>query len=136
MTGNGTDITLKDRQKEFAENKMSICENGCEFIKYNYNLEKAVCSCNTKTKIEKISEKFNSTRLYTNFKNIADLANLEIIECAYLLFTKKEIINNSANYIMMSLFLLLCIALIIFICRDNKAIKNLMEKIVKIKKSK
>ena len=136
MTGNGTDITLKDRQKEFAENKMSICENGCEFIKYNYNLEKAVCSCNTKTKIEKISEKFNSTRLYTNFKNIADLANLEIIECAYLLFTKKEIINNSANYIMMSLFLLLCIALIIFICRDYKAIKNLMEEIVKIKKSK
>ena len=31
----GTDIILKDRQYEFVENNMSLCEENCELVNYN-----------------------------------------------------------------------------------------------------
>ena len=40
---NNTDITLKDRRKEFIKNKMSLCEKKCEFI--SYENKRAKCSC-------------------------------------------------------------------------------------------
>jgi hypothetical protein len=50
-TDTGTDIILKDRQNEYVGNNMSICDDGCDFSEYDYNLGKAVCSCQTKAKI-------------------------------------------------------------------------------------
>ena len=35
-SGNGTDISLADRKKEFVDNNMTLCEEDCEFIKYDY----------------------------------------------------------------------------------------------------
>jgi len=34
-TESDTDITLRDRQNEYVENSMSICEEDCEFSKYD-----------------------------------------------------------------------------------------------------
>ena len=31
----GTDISLKDRRKEFVENNMALCEENCELIYTN-----------------------------------------------------------------------------------------------------
>ena len=31
-SGSGTDLTLKDRQDEFSQNNMSLCEEGCDFL--------------------------------------------------------------------------------------------------------
>ena len=33
-TDNGTDIILSDRQQEFIDNKLSLCENKCNYIRY------------------------------------------------------------------------------------------------------
>ena len=38
-----TDITLKDRQKEFINNNMSLCEDNCDFISYNTSSKKVDC---------------------------------------------------------------------------------------------
>jgi hypothetical protein len=100
-------------------------------------LAKAVCSCLTKTKIEKISDiKINKKGLYSNFKNIVNIANLELIKCAYLLFNKNGFINNSANYIMLILFIFSIITLILFITREYKKINEFIIKITEIKISK
>ena len=32
---NGTDITLNDRQDEFINNNLTLCENGCDYNSYN-----------------------------------------------------------------------------------------------------
>ena len=40
----GTGKPLKDRQKEFIDNNMSVCEEGCMFIEYNDEINKAKCS--------------------------------------------------------------------------------------------
>ena len=36
----GTDIILKDRKNEFVENNMTLCEENCDLIDYNYILMK------------------------------------------------------------------------------------------------
>ena len=132
-----TDISLKDRQIEYNENNMSVCEENCEFSEYDYNLGKAVCSCLTKTKIEKISDiKINKKGLYSNFKSIVNIANLELIKCAYLLFNKNGFINNSANYIILTLFIFSIITLTLFITREYIKLNEFIDKVVEIKKSK
>ena len=40
---NGTDISLKDRKKEYV-NK-TVCQDGCNFNNYNYTIKKVNCSC-------------------------------------------------------------------------------------------
>ena len=55
-TENGTDIILNDRKKEFEENNLSLCENNCTFNGYDPNTKKALCECETKIKINLISE--------------------------------------------------------------------------------
>jgi len=47
----GTDIHRKDRQKEYIENNMGICEEECYFSEYDFILRKALCSCLKKQKI-------------------------------------------------------------------------------------
>ena len=44
----GTDITLKDRQKELIESKNIVCQENCEFSDYNYTTHRANCSCKVK----------------------------------------------------------------------------------------
>ena len=47
----GTDITLHDRREEYINNNMGICKDGCDIASYNYETQKAVCSCGIKTEI-------------------------------------------------------------------------------------
>ena len=41
----GTDIILKDRQKELVESDKIVCQENCEFSEYNYTTHRANCSC-------------------------------------------------------------------------------------------
>ena len=41
----GTDINIKDRQKEFVEKNRSICQENCFFSQYDYTNKRAKCSC-------------------------------------------------------------------------------------------
>ena len=45
---NGTDATLQDRQKDFAENNRSLCEENCKFEGYDKNTGGVQCSCDVK----------------------------------------------------------------------------------------
>ena len=45
---NGSDISLNDRKNEFLEKNKTICQDDCEFSKYDYINEKAICSCKPK----------------------------------------------------------------------------------------
>ena len=51
ITDSGTDISLNDRKNEFIENNLTLCEEDCDLIDYNYTIEKAKCSCSVKIKI-------------------------------------------------------------------------------------
>ena len=58
-----------------------------------------------------------------------------MLKCFYLLFNMNNVIKNSANYILVILFILSIIALFIFICKDYININNIINEIIKQKKS-
>ena len=43
-----TDIILNDRKKEFNDNNLSLCENNCEYLDYDFKTKKVTCECLTK----------------------------------------------------------------------------------------
>ena len=69
-TENGTDIIINDRIDEYNNNNMSLCEKNCEFNGYEENTKKAQCKCETKSKVDNISEisKSNDLLLESNFE--------------------------------------------------------------------
>ena len=121
----GTDKTLKDRQNDYKNKNISVCEEGCEFTEYDENSKKAKCSCFTKINLPVISEiKVDKKKLFSNFKNINNIANFKMLKCIYLIFDLKNIFKNTANYMMLFLFSLSKIALFIFMCHNNTKIKE------------
>ena len=126
----GTDISLKDRQNEYVNNNMSICEENCDFSNYDDNTKKATCSCFVKMTLPLISEiKFDKKKLFSNFKDIRNIGNFEMLNCIDLLFDKNNIFKNSANFLLISLSLLSIASLFVFIFYDRIKIKNYINSI-------
>ena len=114
-TENGTDILLNDRQYEYNDNNMAICENNCTFNSYNSDTKQVICECQIKQKQIIISEIINQTDLlYYNFTNIDESSSMNSIKCYYTLFTKEGIITNIANYILLFTIILFLISSILF----------------------
>ena len=126
----GTDKPLKDRQNEFVNNNMSICEENCDFTEYDSFNKKAICSCFTKIKLPIISEiKVDKQKLFSNFKDIRNIANLKLIKCIHLLIDVHNIFKNAANYIIIILLLMRKATIAVFIFKDYKKIKHLMQQL-------
>ena len=119
-----TDITLKDRQNEFINNNMTLCENDCNFISYNYSLKKVNCECDIKFSIKDLYDiKIDKEKLKLKF-NIKNLINIKIIKCYKQLFCKNGILYNKGSYILLSIIFIYIIGLFIFISKDYKSLKK------------
>ena len=76
----GADISLKDRQNEYVNNNMFLCEENCEFIGYNYTTKKSICNCEVKLEMSKNYDiKFDEKDFFNNFIDIKNMLNLNII---------------------------------------------------------
>jgi len=127
-TNKGTDISIKDRRKEYKSNNLSICEDGCDFSGYNIKSKKAICSCFTKINLPLISEiKVDKEKLYSNFKDIRNIGNFEMLSCINLFFNKNNIFKNLSNYIMIILFILSIFSVLIFLFFDYKKINEFID---------
>ena len=132
----GTDKTLKDRQNEYKTSNISVCEEGCDFSQYDSENKKAICSCFTKVKLPLISEiKVDKEKLFSNFKNIKNIGNFKMLKCNYLLYDIRNIFKNSANYMILILFILSTIALFSYICYNNSKIKQYIIQLSLIKEA-
>ena len=100
----GTDISLNDRKKEYIENDKIVCQEGCSFSDYDYNNKAANCSCDAKQSSLSISDmKIDKDKLLANFKNIKNVANLNILVCIKKLFSKVGILENIGFYIFIAI---------------------------------
>ena len=131
----GTDEPYKDRQDNYKKNNsLKVCEEDCDFSEYDYNKKKAICSCFTKIKFPAISViKVDKEKMFSNFKNIKNIANIKMLECIYLFLDTKNIIKNSANYMMILLMILSVVSVFSFICYNNVKIKKNINKFCLIK---
>ena len=132
---NGTDISLTDRKKNFVNNNLTVCEEDCDFISYDYEMKKAVCSCKVKTNSSmKISgNSIDIDKLLNSFTNFKNIANVKILKCYRLIFGIEAYKNNYGNLILLGIMLLLFITMIIFYCKGWNYLKELMDKILFLK---
>ena len=132
-----TDINLKDRRNEFVENNMTLCEEKCDLINYNYTNEKVKCSCEVKTNIRpNYDTKFNKKEFFKSFTDIKNIANISIMKCYKIVLNFKNLINNYGFYIIGFIFLLYIITIFIFCFFSYKKLKdNLLSMVIFINKS-
>jgi len=120
-TDSGTDISLFDRRNDYKENKLHICEDGCDYTGYNENSKKVKCSCFTKLTLPLFSDiKVDKKQLLSNFKDIRNIGNFKMLKCIKLFFNKNNIFKNLSNYIFVILFILSIISVFIFAFYDYK----------------
>ena len=120
---NGTDVTLKDRQNEYANNNLSLCEDNCTFLRYNNFKKYAICDCKVKNYINITKDLIiDKDRLLNSFIDIKNMINLEVLKCYYILFTKDGIIKNIGSYILLFTICFFIISAIIFIGKGYKSL--------------
>ena len=114
---NGTDILLKDRQKEYVEGNKTVCQDGCILIYYDKNIQKANCSCDvveTSTSISNMT--INKTKLYESFddNNQNKFSNLGVTGCN--VFVSTENIKSNSGFFILSLIVVSFIIIFIIFC--------------------
>ena len=111
----GTDISLSDRKNEFINKNLTLCEEDCNLIDYNYTTEKAKCSCLVKIKIPLLEEiKFDKKKLFKSFIDINNFANIQFLKCYKKVFKGKSLIKNYGFFIFLFLYIYYFISLFLF----------------------
>ena len=130
---NGTDVTLADRRNEYIDNNMAVCEDKCEFIAYDLGTGKAICSCPLVAKVSNISDnKIDIDKLKSNFINFKNIANVKILKCYHLLFSKK--IFKNIGCIIISLIIILALgSLFLFYFYGYNLLSHKIKDIVNVK---
>ena len=130
-----TDLTLKERKNIFVNNNMTLCEEGCNLIHYNYSNKKSKCSCNIKIKLPLIEEiQIDKNQLYKSFTDISNIANIKLLKCYKEVLNKKNLTKNYGFYILISIIIIYFISLILFYSKYYIKIKNEINLIVKSEK--
>ena len=81
------DITIKDRQEEFIEKNRTVCQENCAFSEYDNSINKVKCSCDVKESSSFFENiKIDKQKIYENFININNIANINILVCYKALF--------------------------------------------------
>ena len=130
----GVYIPLSDRKKDFIDNNMTLCEENCKFVDYDYKNKKARCSCEIKLRFPLINEvKFDEEELYKSFTDIKNIANLNLMKCFKNVFKKECIVKNWGLYIFIVIIIIFIICFIIF-CFKYRSFEKKIHKIYVAKK--
>ena len=128
-----SDVILNDRRNYLYQN-VTFCENECEYLGVDYELNAAKCSCYIKTvkkqqvslKSEKTEKGITLNNIINNFLGGLYKNHYYVIKCYKLVFDSNIIKINIGFYIMIILVGLGLILLSIFIINGLKPIKNYM----------
>ena len=132
---NGTDIILEDRQNEFTEKNLSLCEEGCSFASYDQETGSATCSCGVKFDLPMASTvSIDKNKLY-QFMNIKTIANFKVMKCIKLFFSGKVIATNIGFYFFIPTIIAYFLCLYFFYKRGFNELKYEINKIVFAKRN-
>ena len=131
---NGTDILLNDRQNEFNDKNMLLCENTC---KYNgYSNKTAKCECGIKNEQIIIAEIENKNDIFKyNFDN-NNKNDMVIMKCYNTLFNKNGLIRNIGSYILLSIIFILIVSGILFYKFGYDLLEDIIKEIINNKEEK
>ena len=121
----GTDITLKDRKEEFIKGNKIICQDGCDFSNYDYENKKAQCSCDVKESSDNYADMtIDKKKLFKNFIDIKNVANINLLKCYKSLFSKKGFESNIGSFTIIPIFVIHIICIFIFYYNQIDKIKD------------
>ena len=121
----GTDLTLKDRRKEFIEENKTVCQDNCIFSEYDNSIKKATCSCDVQESSSFFNDiNINKDLLLSNFIDVKNIANIKILGCYNQLSNKKSIMKNIGFYILVLIEIIHLICATIFYCKELKILDN------------
>ena len=104
---------------------MTLCEENCDLISYNYTNEKVKCSCDIKTNINpNYDYLFNKNEFFKSFTDIKNIANINIMKCYQIVIDIKNLIRNYGFYIIGSIMLLYIMTAFIYWIVSYKKIKK------------
>ena len=127
----GAYIPLNDRKKEFVDNNQTICQDDCYFSEYNKDIQKANCSCRAKEASPSFSlMNINKTKLYENFMDVKNIANINLLICYDKLFSKKGLESNIGSYIILVIIIFHIVCMILFYIRQYPEIKTKIKDII------
>ena len=133
----GTDILLKDRQKEFIDKDKVICQEDCDFNEYDYDTFVAKCSCEVKESSKSFADmNINKAKLLENFINIKNIINLNFLKYHKKLFNKLGILNNIGCYIILAIIIFHIISIFVLIGKQFSTLKKKIKKIILLKENK
>ena len=131
-TEKGTDIILTDRKNEYYQKNLALCEDNCEFVRYDNRTRKAICQCKVKSTFTSFLDfSFDKDKLLDNIINIKNKINIYVVKCYKLLFSKKGIIKNIGSYILLIIIILNIPLGIIFIIKEYKLLHLQIDNILK-----
>ena len=111
VTKKNIDISLYDRQKEFNDDKISICPNNCIFNGYDSEKKKSFCKCQIQERISLLSE-INKEELIYKFFLVKNITNFYVLKCFNLLFSKEGFAKNIGSYFIIFILLIYIISAI------------------------
>ena len=130
----GVDMTLGEKQKDYANNNKSLCEENCEYMGYDKLEQLVKCNCDVKDGSTMISDiKVDKSKLY-DFMSIDKLANFDVMKCANLIIKKEYLITNIGFYSFIPTFICYFVSVIIFYIKDFKSVKSKINRMVEAKK--
>ena len=127
----GTGITLKDRKNEFIEGNKTVCQDDCVFSDYDYNIQRVKCNCEVQESSSSFDLiKINITKLYDNFKNIKNFANLNFLNCYQKLFTKQGLFYNIGSYILICIIIFHRVCISVFFLKQFPLLQKKISDII------
>ena len=128
----GTDISIKDRRNEYIDNNMTLCEEGCKLIDYDYETENAKWSWDIKINIPFLSDDININKDYLlkSFIDITNIANFNLMKCYNIVLYIYNLKNNHGFYIILSIMSIYLICLILFYAKYYLLLKTKVNSIV------
>ena len=118
-TENGKDILVNDRQNEYNQKNLSICEKDCTFKEYKNDTKRSICDCKIKSNQLNISEIENKTDLLSYNFNQEDLpTSMSSMKCLNTLFSKNGILYNIGSYILILIVFIFMFSGILF-CKSG-----------------
>ena len=127
----GTDISLKDRKKDFIDNNKMVCQEDCDLEEYNKDSQKVICSCNAKESSSSFEfMNIDKTKLLKSFIDVKNIANINLLKCYRTLFSKIGIKKNIGSYIIIIIILFHIICIILFYISQSRILKKKIKKII------
>ena len=133
---NKVDLIISDRQNQYINNNLTLCENNCELSEYDNETKKAICKCIIKNETDIKSDIIiDKEKLLSQFFKIKSLVNLDIMKCYKALFTKSGIMKNIGSYIIISIISIYIILFFIFITKGFSFLQIQISYIIKAKET-